>query len=212
MDPLLLVSGGFSISSFLLSPFQLRAGECVCLHLPETMTSADVEQLIRVLTGKTSLPGVQRFGHFLWAAPLGKHRRGLMSFFHSPRVADWLARTAGASPAQTRAILQRLHPAERECRIEQLPGTPKTLLSVEAAWVAGAQGVIFTTAGLDPLGREAVYKAVISHFPQWGAIHLSFPFLQNGQRMRQCFARTTCLELEQSPESSRSVTTMPRSK
>jgi hypothetical protein len=210
MNSLLLSSDGFQVGSFLLPPFQLHAGECVCLHLPEATASTEVEQLIRDLTGKTPLPAVRLFGRVVSAAPLRKCRHGLSGFFRPMRVADWLSRTAGASPAQAQSILQRLHPDERQCRIEQLPGTPKKLLSVETAWLTGAQGIIFTTVGLDPLGREAVYEAVSSHFPQWCAIHLSFPFLQDGQRMRQCFTGTTCLELERSTEASRSITTIPR--
>ena len=86
------------------------------------------------------------------------------------------------------------------------------LLSVEAAWLSGADVVVFTTAGLDPLGKEAVYEAVISHFHRGSAIHLSFPFFQNEQRQRQCFQGTTCLELARIPESLLSVTTNPRTK
>jgi hypothetical protein len=87
-----------------------------------------------------------------------------------------------------------------------LPGTPRNLLSVEAAWLSGAEAVVFTTLGLDPLGREAVYEVVSSHFLQGGAIHLSFPFLQNERWGRHCFRGTTCIELRRSPESSHSVT------
>jgi hypothetical protein len=209
MDSLLLSSDGFPIGSFLLPAFQLRAGECVCLHLPETMTSSEVEQLIRILIGGKNVPGVRLFGRLLWAAPLRPRRHGLLGLFRPLRVADWLSRIAGASPTQAQSILQRLHPQERECYLEQLPGTPRMLLSVEAAWLAGAQGIVFATRGLDPLGCEAVYEAVSSHFSQGGAIHLSFPFLQNEQRLRHCFAGTTCLELKRSSESPRSVTTIP---
>jgi hypothetical protein len=212
MDSLRLSSDGFPIGSFLIPAFHLRAGECVCLHLPEAMASYEVEQLIRVLTGKTPLPGVRLLGRVHWAAPLSNRRHGLTGLFRPMRVADWLSRIAGASPAQAHAILQHLHPNERHCRIEQLAGTPRTLLGLEGAWLAGAQVVVFTTAGLDPLGREAVYQAVSSHFPQGSAIHLSFPFFQNGQRRRECFAGTTCLELGRSSEPLHSVTTIPRTK
>jgi hypothetical protein len=95
-------------------------------------------------------------------------------------------------------------------RIEPLSATAKTVLGVEAAWLAGAQVVGFTTAGLDPLGREAVYEAVSAHFPQGSAIHLSFPFLQNGQRLRGCFAGTTCIESTHSSEFPPSETIRPR--
>lgn len=212
MDSLLLSSNSFEIGSFLFPAFQLRIGECVCLHLPEAITSAEVEALIRVLIGKTSLPEVRPLASVRWAAPVRNRRHGVMDFFRSMRVADWLQRVAGASPTQVQGILQRLSLKERECRIEQLAGTAKTLLSLETAWLAGAQIVVFTTAELDPLGKEAVYQAVDSHFPQGGAIHLSFPFVQNGERRRECFAGTMCLEPMKMQESPDLATTSPRIK
>lgn len=212
MDQLLVKSDGFPVGSLHIPAFQLRAGECICLHFPEPVVSVEVEQLVGVLTGKISLPGVQLFGRFRWAAPLCKHRYGLAGLFRPMRVADWLSRIAGAAPAQAQIILQKLHPLERDNLIGRLPGTPKTLLSIEAAWLAGADVVIFTTAGLDPLGREAVYQAVASHFLQGSAIHLSFPYRQNERWGRQCFAGTTCLELKRSTEPLVSVMIPPRTR
>lgn len=211
MNPLLVKSDGFPIGSCRIPAFQLRVGECVCLHLPEKMVAAEVEQLIRVLTGKESLSEVQLFSRVHWAAPLQNHRYGLAGLFRPMRVSDWLSQIAGASPAQAQAILQKLNPREGERRIEQLPGTPKTLLSLEAAWLAGADVVIFSTAGLDPVGRETVYEAVASHFIRGSAIHLSFPFRQNEQWQRPCFAGSTCLELKRSTEPC-SATIPPRAK
>lgn len=201
MDSLLLSSDGFEIGRFVLPAFQLRVGECVCLHLPEEITSSEVEALIGVLTGKTSLVAVRLFATIRWAAPLRNRRHGSMGFFRSRRVADWLQRVARASPTQAKAVLQRLSPEEREHRIEQLPGTSKRLLSVEAAWLARAQVVVFTTAGLDPLGRDAVYQAVSSRFLHSSAIHLSFPYSHDGRLQRDCFPGTTCLEMREIKDS-----------
>ncbi|MGH7174248.1 MAG: hypothetical protein ACRELG_28595, partial [Gemmataceae bacterium] len=116
MDSLLLSSDGFPVGSFVIPAFQLRVGECVCLHLPETMASSEVEQLVRTLTGKTSLPGIQLFARAFWAAPVRNRRHGLSGLFRPMRVTDWLSRIAGAAPAQAHAILEKLHPNERGCR------------------------------------------------------------------------------------------------
>lgn len=212
MPSLLLSNDGFPIGSLLVPAFPLRVGECVCLHLPETMTSPEVEQLIQHLTGVISSANVHLFGSVRWAAPLRNRRFGLFGLFRPMRVADWLSQVAGAAPMQAHRILQQLHPWERASRIERLAGTPRTLLSVEAAWLSGADVVVFTTAGLDPLGREAVYEAASSHFHHGGAIHLSFPFLQNEQRMRHCFEATLCFELARTPEPPLSATTGSRKK
>jgi hypothetical protein len=212
MNALLLSSAGFPIESLSVPAFQLHKGECVCLHLPQRVDSAEAEQLIRALTGKIPLPGVRLFGQVHWVAPLSDRREGLSGIFRSMRVADWLSRSAGAQPSQAQIILQRLPPSERDCRIEQLAGTARLVLSMEAAWLAGADVVVFSAAGLDPLGREAVFEAVFSHLPQGGAIHLSFPFLQDGQWRRECFTGTTCLELRGAAEAPLSVTILPRTR
>lgn len=212
MDSLILSSAGFSLDSVLVPAFQLRVGECVCLHLPQAMLSSQFEQLIGVLTGKTPIPGVQLFGRVSWAAPLRNHRHGLLGLFRPMNVADWLSQIAGASPEQVQAILEKIKPRKGTTRIAHLAWTPRTMLSVEAAWLPRADAVVFTTIGLDPLGREALFQAVSSHFHHGSAIHLSFPFLQEGQRRHHCFAGTTCLELAQVPESPRSTTIRPGSK
>ena len=96
MDSLLLSSDAFPVGSFLIPAFQLRVGECVCLHLPEEMASAEIEQLVRALTGKIPTPGVQVFGRISWAAPVHNRRLGLSGLFRPMRVTDWLSRIAGA--------------------------------------------------------------------------------------------------------------------
>jgi hypothetical protein len=209
MDSLRLSSAGFAVGSLVLPAFQLRAGECLCLHFPEDLSAREVEQVIGILTGEIPLPSIRLWSRVVWAAPPRPGRLGLLNLFRPMRVADWLARIGGASPTQVQTFLQQLHPQERHCRIEQLPGTPRSLLSLEAAWLAAAQVVVFTTAGLDPLGRETVYAAVSSHFPQASAIHLSFFHLEQGQRKRQCFAGTTCLELRRLTKFSLAITTSP---
>lgn len=195
MDTLLLSSSGFPVGSFIVPVFQLRRGECVCLHLPEAVPSVEVERLIEILTGKIAAAGIRLFGRVHWAAPLRNRRHGLWGMFRPMRAADWLSQIAGASPDQAQTILQKLQPRHRASPIQALAATPRALLSVEAAWLPEADAVVFTTIGLDPLARDAVYKAVSSHFPQGSAVHLSYPFVQNGQRQRHCFRGTRCLEL-----------------
>jgi hypothetical protein len=212
MDSILLSSAGFTVGPLHIPAFQLRVGEGVCLHMPDAMDSPAVEQLIRILIGERAMPGVLCDGRSRWAASVRNLRHGLLGLFRPMRVADWLSRIAGITPAQTRAILHELSADGRNDRLDQLAGTSRVVLSVEAAWLAGTQVVVFTTAGLDPPGKEAVYQVVSSHFPYWSAIHLSFPFLQNGRRLRDCFAGTTCLEVGLSSAFSPVETANPRTK
>ncbi len=201
MDSLLLSSDGFEVGRYAVPAFHLRLGECVCLHLREEITSSEVEALIGVLTGKKSLGAVRLFATVHWAAPLRNRRHGPLGFFRSRRVADWLLRVARASRTQAQAVLQRLHPQDRECPVDRLAGTSKALLRLEAAWLTGARVVVFTTAGLDPLGIEAVYRAISSRLHHGSAIHLSFPYSHDGRSQRECLPTANCLEVREIKDS-----------
>lgn len=196
MDSLLLSSKGFDIGRFAFPTFQLRVGEYVCLHLPEEIISSEVEVMIAVLTGEKSVDGMRHLSSVRWAAP-PRNRYGLSRLFRPMRVSEWFQQVAAVSPSQTQAVLERLSFQGHNCFIGQLAGTTKTLLSLEAAWLSGAQVVVFTTAGLDPLGRQAIFEAVASRLLQGGAaLHLSYSFLQNGERKRECFPGSSCLEVK----------------
>jgi hypothetical protein len=195
MNPIPVSCEGVSIASLAIPPFRLQTGTLVCLHMPGPACSEEEEQVIQALTGKRQVPGLYLFGRVAWARPARPLRVGLFGLFSQDRSDDWLVRAAGVSRAEAGAVLARLG-LRPTWAIRHLPLTPTTLLGLEAAWAGGAEALVFLTAGLDPSGREAVYQSVAARLGQCAAIHLSYPFLQNGQKQRSCLPTAHCIEVK----------------
>jgi hypothetical protein len=161
--------------------------------MPRLGGSKEENQITEVLTGKRPVQGLHIHGRVDVAyRPSG--RAGLLGVFRPLRPVDWLRHAGGLSQMEAEAIVARLG-LKPQWRLNQLPGTSKTLLGVEAAWARGADVVIFSTAGLDPLGTQEVFRAVAAKLEKGAAIHLCYPFLQNGQEKRECFPGGPCIEL-----------------
>jgi hypothetical protein len=190
---------GIMVASIWIPPFQLRAGDFLCLHMPCLAFSKEEEQIVCVLTGGCPVAGLRLFSHICRAsAPVS--RGGILGLFRRPRVVDWIRRSGGISRMEARAIMARLG-LRPDWRVCQLAMTPRTLLGLEAAWARGAEVVVFTTVGCDPLGRKAVYEAVSARLHHCAALHLSYSFIQNGRPGRDCFTRGSCIELRRQSDS-----------
>jgi hypothetical protein len=209
MNRLLFSCEGLTINTLRIPAFQLNAGDFVCLHMPCLAWSADEEQVVQVFTGKRVVPGVHLHGRVDWAYP-AIQRRGLLSLFHRPRPVDWLRQSAGVARADAAAIVTRvaLRTDDRvgRLRLIELPGTPKALLGLEAAWARGANVVVFTTVGLDPLGVQAMFETAASHLPPGAAIYLSYEYITNGRMERNHFAAGVCMEVGKESLSTASLT------
>ncbi len=198
MNAIRLSCPGIDTGPFWIPSFQLRTGDLVCLHIPGPIYYAEEEtQIIRILTGKR--PGLEQFGRTCWVDP-PTCQMGLIGLFYQPRPVTWLRKTARISREQAETITTRLglRPEWRNC---QLGGNPRALLALEAAWALGAETVIFSTSGCDPLGCQALYDAVLSKIHQCPAVHLSHEFWTNGRRMRDCHPKARCIELTRQSDS-----------
>ncbi len=193
MDPLKMSCEGVTIGSVEIPRFQLRLGEFVCLHLPGPLSSEEEKQSILVLTGRRPVSGLRLFGRTCWAQRPAS-RGGLFEFFQRPRAVDWLQRAGDVSRAQARAIVERLG-LRPDWRISQLAANPSTLLGLEASWARGAEVVVFSTSGCDPLGKRAIYEAVTSRLDRCAAIHLSHPNTKGEWTCRDFFPRAFCIQL-----------------
>jgi|SRR5579885_3143271 len=193
MSALLLSCEGVAVGGLTLPPFRLRAGESVCLHVPGPAHGEEEEQLLRVLTGGEKVPGVEVLGRVEYAAP-ATGRPGLLGLFRQPYPADWLRRTAGISPGDAQRVVARLG-LKPEWRVCNFSANPRALLGLEAAWARGAEAVIFSCVGLDPLGRQAMFGAVRSRLERWAALYLSYPYLTQGHYERDHLPGASCLEV-----------------
>jgi len=119
-------------------------------------------------------------------------RTGFLGRFVQPYPVDWLLR-AGVSPRDAGQVVARLG-LKPEWRVCNLPATPRTLLGLEAVWARGAEAVVFSCAGLDPLGRRAVFEVIRAHLETCAAIYLSYPYGTQGWHERDHLPGATCLD------------------
>jgi hypothetical protein len=199
MKNLLIDCEGITVGPLLVPRFQLGNEDLLCLHLPGPCFSREEDQLVQALAGKRPVPGLRVCGRVwpaVWTAFPPVSRAGLIGLFHRPRPVDWLCRVSGISREEAAAIVARLG-LRPDWRICQLAGDPRALLGLEAAWAGGAEAILFTTAGLDPLGRRAVFQAVRAHVGRCPAIHLSHMYTTQGRWERYCPPGAACLEVTQ---------------
>ncbi len=194
---------GMTVAGRNLPPFDLRGGDFVCLHMPDAVDWDAETKMAEVLCGKMPQSGLQVCGKVVSALywtelPL---RGGFLRMFRRPRVAHWLHKRFGLSSSIVEDILRR-HSWTKQTMIEQLPGTPKVLLALEAAWARSAEAIVFSASGLDPLGRQLIYKTIVPRLQDCPVIQLSHQFWTNGQYYRDCFPGVTCLEVEIAQDSS----------
>jgi hypothetical protein len=187
---------GVSAGPLWIPPFRLESGELVCLHMPCLSYSQEERLVIRLLTGELSDPNISHNGRiFLADGPTC--RAGFFGLFRRPRVGTWLQKKAEISAPEAQAIATRLglH-SDQICR---LAGNPRAQLGLEAAWARRADALIFSTVGLDPLGRRSLFEAVLSRIGQCPAIHLSFQYWTQGRLERFSHPRARCIEVAQRP-------------
>jgi hypothetical protein len=195
MNTLLLSCEGVVIGGQSLPAIQLHTRESLCLHLPGPACGDEEAQLLRTLTGGDLVPGVRVLGRIEFAYPaIG--RTGFLGLFRQPYPVDWL-RGAGVDPQNAAQIVARLG-LKSEWRVCNLPGNPRALLGLEAVWARGADAVVFSTVGLDPLGVQAVFGAVRSHIQACAAIYLSYPYLTQGRYECAHLPGALCLDVAKS--------------
>jgi hypothetical protein len=200
MNALRLECHGARVGRYFLPPFRLHLGEAVCLHVPFLSCSGDEKQLRGVLTEAEPIAGLEQHGPIAWADPVKWERRGFRVLFRDPTVAEWLQQTAGYSPRDALAVVERLG-WRTDWRFSALPGTHRALLGLELTYARGCEIILFSTPGLDPAGIRAVHEFVSSRLAGCAAIQISH--LDIHQRRWDClqedrgtFPAATCLVFE----------------
>lgn len=193
MGPLRFACESVPLDGLRLPPFQLHAGEALCLHLPPLKTWTEREQLVKALAGPDPVEGLTRLGRIIYAEP-PQGRGGLCGLWPSPRIVDWLCRRAGLDAAEAREVVTRLGLSETR-RVSHVAMNPRTLLGLEAAYARGAEVVLFSTAGCDPLGTRAAFEMVLARLHRCSAIHLSYPYTVNDEVQRACLPGARCVEV-----------------
>ena len=187
MDDIRITSKGVEDGPLTIPPFELRRGQALCLQIPYPV-GCDIDiRLAALFLGRRSKSGLWINSRVRWVEALRDMPRPphwLDSFLHkmwpSPRTVDWLRKNGRLSHEQATVILDRLGIAP-QLRCNRFCGTPKTLMKLEGAWANGAEVVVLSICGLDPLGRQAVFAAVTGHLQTCSTIYLAYPYLHQWQ-------------------------------
>jgi hypothetical protein len=197
MQDIRIYCEGVTTGPLWVPPFQLRVEDFICLHMPCLSNSKEERLVVELLTGELPDRRISLSGRVLLADP-PVCPAGFFGLFRRTRVANWLQRKASIPAPEARAIASRLglHGDDQVCR---LPGNPRALLGLEAAYARGAEAIIFSTVGIDFRGRKAVHESVLSRIDQCPAIHLSFQYWTQGRLERFCHPRARCIDVTQRP-------------
>ena len=199
MSPIQISCEGFTLGSFWVPPFQLKAGEVVCLHLPFSPDSTETEKFLQVLTGERSEAGFHAFGRVACAQPARSKRKGWLPFAQDETVREWFYRSTQGVSLIGESDFSRLG-VQASWKVSQLGYNHRLLLGLEAAFQNSTESIVFSTVGCDPSG----YSLAVEWF-SWkreraiSGIYLSYPFMQNGQTRRFCFPRGKCVDVSLQP-------------
>jgi hypothetical protein len=178
------------VMPLLLPPIRFSRGRILCLHVPHGSHNA-VGSLERQLVDVAR----QQAKGILVCRP-ATSRRGPRQWLWPQTSVDWLARAASVSRQEAHALIAAL-PVPVATVLSHNAGTPRSLLGIAAALARETDVVVYTTAGLDPLGCEAVHEYIASRRVDLCVIHLSMPaFYGDGSHApRLCPSRAECLPL-----------------
>jgi hypothetical protein len=190
--PLRLECLGFTAGGYALPPFQLRAGEAVCLQI-EPSPVAWYDGLLAVLRGEASHPALRWHGSVAYLErPMP--RRGWFGRRKDCTAREWLLSEKGLTPAEVVSVLDRAH-VSPEMRVGWLGWNERTLLALEACLLRPPDILLFDTAGNDPLGIRRLFDRLADR-----PAGLAVMYLKTVLDTRSpCYPAKACLEIAARP-------------
>lgn len=181
MDGIRIRCDGFVSGSLFIPAFELRAGCLTSLQLPGLYSQTQNSLFRDLFSGTVPHPKVQLSGRVMSAKPAAA-RSGLLAYVSPHTAGRWLARTGRLSLAEAERTIRQSAACDPLDRLQGLAGTPRTALGLLAAWANHADTIIYSTSGLDPLGRQFIHQLVHNRLQQCSALHLAYEFVSNGAR------------------------------
>jgi hypothetical protein len=190
--PLRFECQGCRVDDHWIPPFQLHAGEAICLHiLPGFFTWHDT--LVPALRGEKDLSGLRVHGKVEYLAR-PTPQRGWFGRRRDSSAHDWLTLQKGLSEPEAEQILERVR-VPGDVRIGWMGWNERTLLAVEAILCRPLDVLIFDTAGNDPFGSRHLVDRLTSR-PE----NLSLIYLKTVNHPDvPCLSGSTCLEIRAQP-------------
>ncbi|HEX5273403.1 MAG TPA: hypothetical protein VFW33_23060 [Gemmataceae bacterium] len=181
---------GLAAGSGRVPPFQLRAGESLCLHVePPSPYYHDV--LVPLLTGRVAHPSLLLRGKVTYLErPMP--RRGWFGRSLYRTASDWLTSEKGLTEEEAALILQRLSIAP-EVKTGRLPGNERTFLALEAYLLRPSDVLAFDTAGLAPLSIRWVFDRLNAESRSFAKVYLKT------NPSPPCYPADACLDVAAQP-------------
>ena len=179
---------GLELAGSILPPFELHAGEALCLHI-EHSTIPWYEGILKLLRGDISDPQLRVDGQVRYLErPMPG--RGWFGRRKNMLPGNWLVNEVKLSPTEANRILNQLN-VNPDLRIGWMGWNERTLLALEAYFVHSPDLLVFDTSGNDYQGIHTVFSRLDSRPPSMAVIYLK----TNPGSMSPCFAGAKCIDL-----------------
>jgi hypothetical protein len=181
MKEFLVRCQGARVGGYWLPPFELGTGERLSLHLPGRGHSEDWWLFVRVLTKGEPVPGLSINGKVVCAEP-AVGRRGVARFLRGElRPAGWLRSRTGISKERADELVRQWLPDAADYSINALAANPRQRLGLLAALETGAEIILYTTTGCDPLGAQTQHAVLAELLGRRAAIYCTRPVQSGGK-------------------------------
>jgi hypothetical protein len=152
-NDLVLRCSGTTCGGVVVPAFELSQGSSYGISVP-TGFGEDWTSLMKTLSGEIKNPNVQLFQSGVTVCP----QLGCKQFGDDANVGDSL-KSLGFSATDYDAINAKGR-VVASTTIDELPATPKLLINLLGALRTPNRLIVFTTAGLDPLGIKAANRLI----------------------------------------------------
>ena len=157
---------GFKLGDISVPPFELNVGEFKQIQ----WLFSEKDRFLKIVTGKEKHPALKIFKPIdVVSPPISKN--WFSWIFDRQTAKDYLLKNTIFSNDDVMDVLQKfnIHP---NLPIHSMGLTQRLLLALEIAWTQ-VNVVIFTTAGLDPLGVETICESVKARLDGGASLHVS---------------------------------------
>ncbi len=82
------------------------------------------------------------------------------------------------------------------CRMNRLPGNPKMMLGLEAAFALEPDVIVVELDGVDPMGSIQAVSCVSERLESYGAIYVCHPYWTEGQQYLDFVPGLPCYQVK----------------
>ncbi|QHT68474.1 hypothetical protein GXP67_18410 [Rhodocytophaga rosea] len=200
----IIISTGFTINGYWISPFELLKGQVISLWLPqdteqnEGVGSKIESQLIKLLSGKQTHNALTLIKRFMYIEDY-KGDDWFKEHFYPTTPERYLKKNSKLLKAERNQILNELI-SKPALPLNRFGGNTRRMLALLAC-MSKSNNILFNVGGLDSQGVNQVYQQIEKMVDQGGsAIELNYPYLSGGnppQHMgRHQFGKAKVIKIE----------------